>query len=122
MHARRSDVTEVESNNPGEYIMTSRTRAARRRPFCPQVDGLESRELLNGTPGRMAEITAASHHQMHGTPLVPQLSTAQMATLSTIPSNGDLNPYGISFVPAGFAKGGVLQPGDLLVSNFNSSS
>jgi len=38
---------------------------------------------------------------------------------STIPANGDLNPYGIAFVPDGFPSGGVISPGDVLVSNFN---
>ena len=38
---------------------------------------------------------------------------------STIPGNGDLNPYGIAFVPDGFPSGGVISPGDVLVSNFN---
>ena len=41
---------------------------------------------------------------------------------STIPANGDLNPYGVAFVPRGFPSGGPLMPGDILVSNFNSSS
>jgi len=41
-------------------------------------------------------------------------------TTSTIPSNGDVNPYGVAFVPEGF-PGGVLQPGDTLVSNFNDN-
>jgi hypothetical protein len=39
--------------------------------------------------------------------------------VSTVPSNGDVNPYGVSFVPHGF-PGGVLTPGDILVSNFNN--
>lgn len=40
---------------------------------------------------------------------------------STIPANGDLNPYGVAFVPAGFPKvKDGLVPGDILVSNFNS--
>jgi hypothetical protein len=38
---------------------------------------------------------------------------------STVPSNGDLNPYGVAFVPSGFPNGGKLSPGDVLVSNFN---
>jgi hypothetical protein len=38
---------------------------------------------------------------------------------STIPPNGDLNPYGVAFVPAGFPGGGTISPGDVLVSNFN---
>ena len=37
---------------------------------------------------------------------------------STVPGNGDLNPYGIAFVPAGFpaTTGSLLEPGDILVS------
>ena len=44
-----------------------------------------------------------------------------MIISSTIPPNGDLNPYGIAFVPPGFPSGGLLAPGDILVSNFNDS-
>jgi hypothetical protein len=40
---------------------------------------------------------------------------------STIPTNGDVNPYGVAFVPNGFPAGGLLNPGDLLVSNFNDN-
>jgi hypothetical protein len=42
--------------------------------------------------------------------------------LSTIPANGDENPYGVAFVPKGFPSGGPLSAGDILVSNFNASS
>jgi hypothetical protein len=41
---------------------------------------------------------------------------------STIPANGDLNPYGVAFVPPGFPSGGPLAPGDILVSNFNNAA
>lgn len=42
--------------------------------------------------------------------------------VSTVPANGDLNPYGVAFVPEGFEKGsGPLRPGDILVSNFNNN-
>ena len=42
--------------------------------------------------------------------------------VSTVPAvNGDLNPYGVAFVPRGFLPGGNLNPGDILVSNFNNS-
>jgi hypothetical protein len=41
---------------------------------------------------------------------------------STIPANGDLNPYGVVFVPPGFPAGGPLKSGDVLVSNFNNSN
>lgn len=41
---------------------------------------------------------------------------------STVPSNGDLNPYGVAFIGRDFAKGsGPLQAGDVLVSNFNNA-
>jgi hypothetical protein len=41
---------------------------------------------------------------------------------TTVPATGDVNPYGIAFVPAGFPAGGLLQPGDTLVSNFNNKA
>ena len=40
----------------------------------------------------------------------------------TIPDNGDLNPYGIAFVPKDFPAGGTIAPGDVLVANFNAKS
>jgi DNA-binding beta-propeller fold protein YncE len=41
-------------------------------------------------------------------------------TESTVPTNGDVNPYGVAFVPQNCPAGGLLNPGDLLVSNFNN--
>ena len=41
---------------------------------------------------------------------------------STIPHNGDVNPYGVAFVPAGFPTGGTVASGDVLVSNFNNGN
>jgi hypothetical protein len=41
---------------------------------------------------------------------------------STIPANGDVNPYGVAFVPDGFAGGGSIARGDVLVSNFNNGA
>ena len=46
----------------------------------------------------------------------------QLTIFSTVPPNGDLNPYGVAFVPQGFESGtGPLRPGQVLVSNFNNS-
>jgi hypothetical protein len=42
-------------------------------------------------------------------------------TSSTVPANGDLNPYGVVFVPEGFPRFGTIAAGDLLVSNFNNA-
>src|SRR5579883_2800932 len=89
-----------------------------RRNFRPAVDGLESRELLSSMP----MVSAAASHARHATPIIAQLASATPTSVSTIPANGDLNPYGVAFVPNGFPGGGPLHPGDVLVSNFNASS
>jgi DNA-binding beta-propeller fold protein YncE len=44
-----------------------------------------------------------------------------IAISSTVPGNGDLNPYGVAVIPRGFPSGGAVAPGDVLVSNFNNS-
>ena len=54
--------------------------------------------------------------------LLPQLANSPLQVVSTVPSNGDLNPYGVAFVPQKFAAGGTIQAGDILVSNFNNSA
>lgn len=42
-------------------------------------------------------------------------------SVSTVPMNGDVNPYGVAFVPDSFNTGmGSLMHGDILVSNFNN--
>jgi hypothetical protein len=50
------------------------------------------------------------------------LDALQSITDSTVPSNGDLNPYGVAFVPDGFPSRANIAAGDVLVSNFNASS
>jgi hypothetical protein len=50
-------------------------------------------------------------------PLLPFPNSA----VSTVPANGDVNPYGVAFVPANVLRNGALQPRDILVSNFNNS-
>ncbi|HEY1966194.1 MAG TPA: hypothetical protein VGG59_14740, partial [Acidobacteriaceae bacterium] len=43
-------------------------------------------------------------------------------SVSTVPKNGDVNPYGVAFVPGNFNTGaGPLKHGDILVSNFNNA-
>lgn len=56
------------------------------------------------------------------TSILDGLGTPQVH--STVPGNGDVNPYGIAFVPAGFPKttGSLLEPGDILVSNYNDAA
>ena len=40
-------------------------------------------------------------------------------TYSIVPTNGDANPYGV-VIPGPAFKGAEVQPGDILVSNFNN--
>ncbi len=54
--------------------------------------------------------------------ILGNLANAPQQTISTVPGNGDLNPYGVAFVPQGFQGNGTLKAGDLLVSNFNNST
>src|SRR5690349_21279000 len=42
-----------------------------------------------------------------------------MTVASTVPANGDLNPYGVAVVPV---SAGNLHRGHVLVSNFNNSA
>ena len=41
--------------------------------------------------------------------------------VSTVPANGDVNPYGIVVVPRSLLGSTTIQTGDILVSNFNSA-
>jgi hypothetical protein len=46
----------------------------------------------------------------------------KLVNTTTVPANGDVNPYGVAFVPKGFPAGGAIAAGDVLVSNFNNSA
>jgi hypothetical protein len=54
----------------------------------------------------------------HGQPFLSRFTTVTNVS-STVPANGDLNPYGIVNVPRTV---GALVKGDTLVSNFNAAS
>src|SRR6202008_4098147 len=54
--------------------------------------------------------------------IIPQLTAKATFSDNTVPANGDVNPYGVAFVPNGFPRGGVLRGGDIIVSNFNNSA
>lgn len=66
-----------------------------------------------------ASLLAFSFSAMAQTP--SSLFPLPPATVSTVPSNGDVNPYGVAYVPEFVLGGGALQPGDVLVSNFNNN-
>jgi len=60
-------------------------------------------------------LTAGAQTQNAILPLIPPV-------VSTVPSNGDVNPYGVAVVPRTLLGTTVLQTGDILVSNFNNSA
>jgi hypothetical protein len=111
--------------------MTVRLHSSRRRAFLPTCSRLELRELLNGTmefvhPTAMPAATVFAHprvrkHKLTG-PIITRLNMTPDASFATIPPNGDVNPYGVAFVPSGFPGGGLVHAGDILVSNFNNST
>jgi hypothetical protein len=94
--------------------MSSRPYSSRIVAIRPVLEGLESRELLSHI--------AIPDNAKAPIATISQLSTAPSQAVSTVPANGDVNPYGVAFVPRGFAGAGVLRAGDALVSNFNNSS
>jgi hypothetical protein len=75
-------------------------------------EGLEGRVLFSYSP----------HHGMkHSASFLSELPATPTITASTVPADGDVNPYGVAIVPQGFAHGGTIHAGDVLVSNFNNS-
>jgi hypothetical protein len=63
--------------------------------------------------------TQASAAPMQPFAAVPGIQNRTITTIaSTVPKNGDINPYGIVVVPA---STGSLVKGDILISNFNDS-
>jgi len=70
--------------------------------------------------GLIVAFTAVnSNAQAPASSILNSLGTPQV--LSTVPTNGDVNPYGVAFVPPSFPKGGLLDAGDILVSNYNNN-
>ena len=103
----------------------SRSRSSNIRKAAPQrrrqlqIESLEERQLLSASISPALTPPQAILSQ----PLLPQLANLTPQTFSTVPSsNGDVNPYGIGVVPQNFQGHGILQPGDILVSNFNNSA
>jgi hypothetical protein len=91
--------------------MRSRRRARLISTPVQSAEVLEARTLLSATV-----LTAQQAS------VVSKLSAAPNLTASTVPANGDQNPYGVAFVPADIVPGGKLHAGSILVSNFNDAS
>jgi sugar lactone lactonase YvrE len=99
----------------------------------PSVERLEDRSLPSGMAGLDMSLMGMVHHavdharRVHSrdedfAPIVPQLAAITPQTTLTTPPNGDVNPYGVAFVPHGFRSDGALESGDVLVSNFNDTT
>jgi WD40 repeat protein len=67
-----------------------------------------------------SKIESLESRTLFSTSFLSQLTPTPTVTGSTIPRNGDVNPYGVAIV-APNAAGGRLVAGDVLVSNFNDS-
>jgi plastocyanin len=63
-----------------------------------------------------AASTAATSSSASSAPFLANLKSASKVA-STVPANGDINPYGIATVPTSVGK---LQAGQMLISNFNA--
>jgi hypothetical protein len=85
-------------------------RAGRRNESLQRL----ARYSLLGTAIALLPVTQALADGDDGAQFVP-------LQVSTVPANGDTNPYGVVFVPPDFSAGGPLLPGDVLVSNFNNA-
>src|SRR5579862_9423801 len=76
---------------------------------------------VSAAPEAASSTTQALAKKDDSGAILPQLGAATNVSGSTVPDNGDVNPYGVAFVPRDFPKGGILNPGDVLVANFNNS-
>ena len=94
------------------------TSGKKRKGHRPAILGvLAAAVALVVTPVAVAIVDAAPA----GAAPAPYLShfTTVTEVASTVPANGDVNPYGVATVP--FSAGSLVR-GDTLVSNFNAST
>jgi uncharacterized protein (TIGR03118 family) len=74
----------------------------------------------DGVFGSLQAVPQAAHHKLSS--ILSNLPATPLQSIPTVPANGDLNPYGVAFVPKDVARGGKLHAGDILVSNFNNTN
>jgi len=74
--------------------------------------------LLIAAVAAMAAPAAAASGRMSASPFIKSGTTSKLIG-STVPPNGDVNPYGLAIVPS---SAGALTAGDYLISNFNAKS
>jgi len=83
----------------------------RRRSIRPSCEHLEPRLALHATGTGSAAALVATSASTVSHSFISLLPSTPTKSISTIPANGDLNPYGVARVPRG-----------ALVTNFNNSS
>ncbi len=80
------------------------------------VVGCGSSKSSSSSSTSVAANTATTISSASSSPFLANLRTVSQVA-STVPANGDVNPYGIVFVPT---SAGKLQAGQMLISNFNA--
>ena len=85
-------------------------RVLKRATIAVATAGMASGLLLAAASGASAQNNPPN-------PFISNFTVTQGP--STVPANGDVNPYGVAVVPSSH---GLLHQGDVLVSNFNDSA
>jgi hypothetical protein len=98
---------------PDTHYRKAPTQAPVRRINHPQQPRFRS--VVRATLSFVIAVVPMMVSAAKAQPFLPDITIS-----STVPVNGDTNPYGVAFVPPGFPSGGPLKPGDILVSNFNN--
>ncbi len=73
-------------------------------------------------PSQTSAAASATRGDKSDFPVIPNLSHAPTLAVSTVPASGDVNPYGVAYVPAAFPAGGSIAAGDIVVANFNDAA
>jgi plastocyanin len=80
------------------------------------VAGCGSSKSSSSSSNTSAAASTATTSSASSSPFLANLRTVSKVA-STVPANGDINPYGIVIVPTSVGK---LQAGQMLISNFNA--
>jgi len=78
--------------------------------------GSSSKTSSSNTTAAAASTGAPAESTSSSAPFLATLTSASLVA-STVPANGDINPYGIVTVPTSLGK---LKAGEMLISNFNA--
>jgi hypothetical protein len=82
---------------------------------CKNSPVSAGRSILAGLALALVAGTAAVAQQTQ--PVLPP----PLPVVSTVPADGDVDPYGVAFVPPHVSAGLTVRPYDILVSNFNNN-